>query len=168
MKLSSLLFCLLAWVCFPSQAAKAQSRTVSGTVKTAAGDPLQGVTVSLKGADTQAITDDAGSYRLEVPGGNQILVFSAVGFESQELPVPSSAVLHVVLVEAQSHLDEVVVVGYGTQSRRTITSAITRVGGEVLQDIPISTVGEGLKGKVAGARVYSSNNTPGADAVFRI
>src|SRR5690606_29312548 len=76
--------------------------------------------------------------------------------------------LEVVLEASQANLDEVVVIGYGTQSRRTITSAITSLGGEVLQDIPISTIGEGLKGKVAGARIYSANNSPGADAVFRI
>src|SRR5690606_24841564 len=72
------------------------------------------------------------------------------------------------MVESQKVLEEVVVVGYGTQSRRTITSAITKIGGEEIQGIPISTIGEGLKGKVSGARVYQSNNTPGADAIFRI
>ncbi|MFB2119978.1 SusC/RagA family TonB-linked outer membrane protein [Parapedobacter sp. 2B3] len=153
---------------FPIQVAHAQNNVVSGVATTVGGEPLQGVTVSLKDVNVQALTDAAGRYRLDVPAGHRVLVFSAIGFETQELPIPSSNVLNVVLVESQSHLDEVVVVGYGTQSRRTITSAITRVGGEVLQDIPISTVGEGLKGKVAGARVYSSNNTPGADAIFRI
>src|SRR5690606_28375670 len=72
------------------------------------------------------------------------------------------------MVESQKVLEEAVVVGYGTQSRRTITSAITKMGGEEIQGIPISTIGEGLKGKVSGARVYQSNNTPGADAIFRI
>lgn len=65
-------------------------------------------------------------------------------------------------------MDEVVVVGYGTQSRRTITSAITKVSGDALKNVPVNTIGEGLKGKIAGARLYSNNNTPGADATIRI
>ncbi|WP_188505822.1 SusC/RagA family TonB-linked outer membrane protein [Parapedobacter pyrenivorans] len=168
MRLALLILILPCWIFFPIQGVNAQNRSVSGTVTSSAGEPVQGVTVSLRGATAKATTDDAGSYRIDLPVAGQSLTFSAVGFETQELAIPTSNVLNVVLDEAQTNLDEVVVVGYGTQSRRTVTSAITKVGGEVLQDIPISTVGEGLKGKVAGARVYSSNNTPGADAVFRI
>ncbi len=168
MRLALLIFMLAGWMAVPIQTLHAQSRTVSGTVSAGGDEPLQGITVALKGTSIKTMTGDAGGYQIQLPTGNQVLVFSAVGFETQELAVPLSNVLNVVMVETHANLDEVVVVGYGTQSRRTITSAITKVGGEVLQDIPISTVGEGLKGKVAGARVYSSNNTPGADAVFRI
>ncbi|PPL04576.1 SusC/RagA family TonB-linked outer membrane protein [Parapedobacter indicus] len=168
MRLALFILIFSCWIFCPSQEANAQGRSVSGTVRTSAGEPVQGVTVSPSGSTAKATTDDVGAYRIDVPTAGQSLTFSAVGFETQELAIPASNVLDVVLAEAQTNLDEVVVVGYGTQSRRTVTSAITKVGGEVLQDIPISTVGEGLKGKVAGARVYSSNNTPGADAVFRI
>lgn len=65
-------------------------------------------------------------------------------------------------------LDEVVVVGYGTQSKRTVTSAISKVDGETLKSTPINTVGEGLKGKIAGVRVYNTNNTSGAEATFLV
>jgi TonB-linked SusC/RagA family outer membrane protein len=82
--------------------------------------------------------------------------------------VENRSQINITLSESTLGLDEVVVVGYGTQSRRTVTSAITKVGGEVLQDIPINTVGEGLKGKIAGARLYSNNNTPGSDVTIRI
>src|SRR5690606_37180742 len=105
---------------------------------------------------------------MNVPSNGGVLIFSTIGFETKEVPIGTSDEINITLSEVNESLDEVVVVGYGTQSRRTITSAITKSGGETLQDIPINTVGEGLKGKVAGARVYQSNNTPGADAVFRI
>lgn len=148
--------------------ALAQGRVLTGTVRSALGEPINGVTVSLKGIGTQTVTNVDGKYTVSVSGAAKVVVFTAIGYEPQELAIPQSNVLDVVLATSHANLDEVVVIGYGTQSRRTITSAITSLGGEVLQDIPISTIGEGLKGKVAGARIYSSNNTPGADAVFRI
>lgn len=146
----------------------AQDRLLTGTVNSSAGEPVEGVTVSLKGVGAQTVTNEEGKFSLSVTGTEDVVVFSAIGFATQEQPIPQSNVLNVILMDSHANLDEVVVIGYGTQSRRTITSAITSLGGEVLQDIPISTIGEGLKGKVAGARIYSSNNTPGADAVFRI
>ncbi|MFC3196850.1 SusC/RagA family TonB-linked outer membrane protein [Parapedobacter deserti] len=151
-----------------STSALAQDRAVSGIVSDADGMPLQGVTVLVKDLDLKTTTDERGAFRLEVPVTGKVLVFSMVGFERAEVPIPVSNEVKVLLKGTNANLEEVVVVGYGTQSRRTITSAITKIGGEALQNIPISTVGEGLRGKVAGARVYQSNNTPGADAVFRI
>src|SRR5690606_27176913 len=103
------------WIFCPTQGAIAQNRSVSGTVRTSAGEPVQGVTVSSSGSASQATTDDAGAYRIEVSAAGQSLTFSAVGFETQELAIPASNVLNVVLAEAQTNLDEVVVVGYGTQ-----------------------------------------------------
>src|SRR5690606_25501143 len=118
--------------------------------------------------DLETTTDERGVFYINAPSNGGVLVFSTIGFETKEVTIPVSNEVTITLAEANESLDEVVVVGYGTQSRRTLTSAITKVGGETLRDIPISTVGEGLRGKVAGARVYQSNNTPGADAVFRI
>lgn len=169
MRLSLLLFfVIIGWVAFPDQQAIAQSRTVSGQVVNSEGQPLEAVTVSRKIASSQAITNSEGRYQIDVPLNDTVLVFSAIGYETLEFSIPSSNELNVTLIPSEQNLDEVVVVGYGTQSRRTVTSAITKIGGEQLQDIPISTVGEGLKGKVSGARVYQSNSTPGADAIFRI
>src|SRR5690606_14790154 len=168
MRVFLLFFVIVGWVAFPDQQAIAQNRTVSGQVVNSEGQPLEGVTVSRKIASSQAITNNEGRYQIAIPLSDTVLVFSAIGYETLELAIPSSNKLNVTLIPSEQNLDEVVVVGYGTQSRRTVTSAITKIGGEQLQDIPISTEGEGLKGKVSGARVYQSNSTPGADAVFRI
>ncbi|MFB5945992.1 SusC/RagA family TonB-linked outer membrane protein [Albibacterium profundi] len=168
MKVFLLFFVIAGWVVLPNQEAWAQDRTVSGQVVSSDGLPLEAVTVSRKTVASQAVTNSEGRYQITIPLNDTVLVFSAIGYETLEFTIPSSNELNVTLVPAEQNLDEVVVVGYGTQSRRTITSAITKISGETLQDIPISTVGEGLKGKVAGARVYQSNSTPGADAVFRI
>lgn len=168
MRVSLLFIIFLCFAVFSAQQVAAQDRKVTGTVSGADGKLLEGVTVSLKGSPVKATTDKNGVFRIDVPAADGILVFSIIGFETKEASIPASNRVTISLAEAHENLDEVVVVGYGTQSRRTITSAITKISGEALRDIPISTVGEGLKGKVAGARVYQSNNTPGADAVFRI
>lgn len=168
MRVYLLFIVFLCCTVFSMQYATAQDRRVTGTVSGPDGNPLEGVTVSLKDSNAKTTTDENGAFSIDVPSAGQVLVFSAIGFETTEAPIPTSNDVSITLAGAHESLDEVVVVGYGTQSRRTITSAITKISGEALRDIPISTVGEGLKGKVAGARVYQSNNTPGADAVFRI
>lgn len=145
----------------------AQEMNVSGTVIDNDGLTMPGVTVSVKGTSTGAITDIDGKYSLNVQKGST-LVFSFIGYTTKEVKVENNTAVNVTLVLSTIGLDEVVVVGYGTQSKRTITSAVTKVSGDVLKNVPISSVGEGLKGKIAGARLYSNNNTPGADATIRI
>ena len=95
-------------------------------------------------------------------------MFSYVGYNEQNVTVSNQKKLIIRMESATLGLDEVVVVGYGTQSKRTMTSAISKVDGKTLKSAPINTVGEGLKGKIAGVRVYNDNNTPGAEANFLI
>lgn len=146
---------------------RAQEITVTGEVRDNEGETLPGVSVVAKGTTRGTVTDIDGNFELAVTPGTT-LVFSYVGYQTLEVKVTDSRKMSVVLNPLTMALDELVVVGYGTQSRRTITSAITKVGGEVLQNVPVNTVGEGLKGKIAGTRIYSSNYTPGADAIIRI
>ncbi len=153
----------LLLTCIPLSA---QKLAVSGTVVDNTGFGMPGVSVSIKGKTVGTITDLDGKYVLDVDKG-ETLVFSFVGYKPQEVII-SQSVVNVTLAVSTVGLDEVVVVGYGTQSRRTVTSAISKVDGEVLKNVPISTVGEGLKGKIAGARFYTNNNTPGGEATIRI
>ncbi|MDD3063240.1 MAG: TonB-dependent receptor [Massilibacteroides sp.] len=159
--LRSVFLCLL----FFTSSLYAQEIQVTGTVVDETGISLPGVSIIEKGSSKGTITDIDGKFSLKV-NGDKILIFSYIGYTSQELK--TSPTMHVKMAQAMLGLDEVVVVGYGTQSKRTVTSAITKVDGEELRNIPISTIGEGLKGKIAGARLYSNNNTPGADAIIRI
>jgi len=140
---------------------------IRGSVVDQKNQPIPGVTVIVKGTTRGTVTDLDGKFTLKVNNGIT-LSFSFIGYKSEELIVHDQSELKVTLSVSTKGLDEVVVVGYGTQSRRTVTSAITKVDGNVLKDIPINTVGDGLKGKIAGARLYTSNNTPGADPVIRI
>lgn len=158
---------LLTGIIFSVAFLQAQEIMVKGEVRDNEGETLPGVSVVVKGTTHGTVTDIDGNYVLAVTSGST-LIFSYVGYQTLEVRVTSSPVINVVLNTSTVGLDEVVVVGYGTQSRRTITSAITKVGGEVLQNVPVNTVGEGLKGKISGTRIYSNNNTPGEDATIRI
>ena len=93
-----------------------------------------------------------GAFQLKVSKG-ETLVFSYVGYDEQQILITNQKILNIRMEPTTMGLDEVVVVGYGTQSKRTVTSAISKVDGETLKATPINTVGEGLKGKIAGVRV---------------
>ena len=159
-----LLFVLLL---FPLSSISAQEMSISGTVTDNEGLTMPGVSVAVKGAPTGTITDVDGNFSINVSKGTT-LIFSFVGYTTKEIKIENTSILNITLNALTVGLDEVVVVGYGTQSRRTITSAITKVSGDALKNVPVNTIGEGLKGKIAGARLYSNNNTPGADATIRI
>lgn len=158
---------LLVLLLFPLISISAQEMNISGVVIDNDGLTMPGVSVSVKGTTTGTITDIDGKYNLNVQKGATLL-FSFIGYTTKEVKVGNENILNITLNASTIGLDEVVVVGYGTQSRRTITSAITKVSGDALKNVPVNTIGEGLKGKIAGARLYSNNNTPGADATIRI
>ena len=147
--------------------ALAQNVALKGVVKDNTGEKLTGVSIIVENTSTGTTTNSDGEYSIEAPKGST-LVFFFLGFETQRVEVGNRTVVDVVMSQAAVGMDEVVVVGYGTQSRRTITSAVTKIDGDLVKGTPVNTLGEALKGKIAGARVYSSNNTPGADPVIRI
>ena len=145
----------------------AQEINLSGTVVDEKGEALPGVTIAVKGTSRGIVTDLNGTFQLKINKG-EILVFSYIGYDKQEITITDQKILNITMEPTAMGLDEVVVVGYGTQSKRTVTSAISKVEGTTLETTPINTVGEGLKGKIAGVRVYNDNNTPGAEATFLI
>ncbi len=149
--------------------AVAQSRTVTGTVTDAGtGDPLPGVSVVIQGTQTGAITGLDGAYSVVVPGDDAILVFSYVGYETQEVPVGSRSTVDIALSEDLELLEEVVVIGYGTQRREALTGSVASV--EVAPaDIGLtSSPQELLQGRAAGVMVVRTNGEPGAGATVRI
>ena len=146
----------------------AQTRSISGKVSDNAGAPLGGVIVYVVGGTENSITDDKGNYAINAKAG-ETLLYSLIGYTDQQVTVASQDVINVTLLEDKDFfLDETVVVGYGSQTKRTITQAITKVKGEEMQNIPVASVGDALKGKVAGARIYTTDFTPGADPTILI
>ncbi|WP_162277510.1 TonB-dependent receptor [Chitinophaga rupis] len=133
-----------------------------GRVTDAKGAPLPGVTVQVKGANRGAVTDGEGVFFLQV-AESEVLVCSISGYVTQEIPAGSGEI-SVVLQEDIKGLEEVVVVGYGTQKKREVTGAIVSVQGKELAAQPITNPIQGLKGKVAGLDVFTSGNEPGGSA----
>ncbi len=160
------LLCLVQLFCIMNVYGQGKT-AVTGTVKDSDGQPLPGVNILIKGTSQGTITDTEGNYRIEA-SENASLVFSFIGFNTREIPVKNQSKIDVVLSVEDQSLSDVIVVGYGTQSKRTVTSAISKVNGDIMENYTLSTAGEGLKGKVAGVRVYTTNNTPGGEVTFRV
>lgn len=146
--------------------AGAQKRAVSGVVTDADGIPLIGAGVMVQGTTTGVVTDADGKYTIQVSEG-QVLEFSYIGFSSSTETVDARVIINVML-EPDNVLEDAVVVGYGTQSRKTLTTSIAQMDGDKFMDAPVSTVGDALKGKVTGLHIISNNNLPGEAPMFMV
>ncbi|MEO6149202.1 MAG: TonB-dependent receptor plug domain-containing protein, partial [Mucilaginibacter sp.] len=167
MKLKLLSILLLSL--FSLSIAKAQSKTVTGTLTGQAdGLPLPGVTVLVKGTNTGTQTDTKGSYTIAVPGNNAVLVFSYIGFKTTEIAVGDKAEINAALVDDSRQLSEVVVTGYQTKTRTDISSSIAVVSGKEIANKPIPGIDNLLQGKAAGVQITAENGRPGANAFIRI
>jgi TonB-linked SusC/RagA family outer membrane protein len=138
---------------------------VSGKVTDETGAPLPGVNVVVKGTTKGTTTDTEGKYSLEVDGDNAVLVFSFIGYTSEEVVVGTQTTIDIALTPDITSLSEVVVVGYGTQSRKNLTSSITTVKTEDLNRGAISDVGQMLQGKVPGMNISRSGDPNRAAAI---
>lgn len=144
----------------PSSEDSPQESSVTGQVKGPNGLPLVGVTVLIDGTMVGTTTDASGNFRIRAKSGDT-LVFSYIGYDERREKVGVRTEIDVTLAESSTLVNEVVVIGYGTQSRRTLSTAISKVSGEVLDNAPAATVGDALKGRVAGLHVQTSNAIAG-------
>jgi len=133
--------------------ASAQNKTVTGKVTSAAEGPMVGVNVVLQGTTTGTMTDINGSYTIDVPGSGAILVFSSIGFTTQDIEVGGRTTVDVVLEPAISALGEIVVVGYGTQKKREVTSSIASVKSDEFNQGSVSSPVALIQGKVSGLSI---------------
>ncbi|MFD2247044.1 SusC/RagA family TonB-linked outer membrane protein [Pontibacter ruber] len=146
----------------------AQTQTVSGRVTSATdGTALPGVTVLERGTTNGVTTGANGDYTLTV-GQNATLVFSFIGMITQEVPVQGRSTVDVQLRTDEKQLEEVVVVGYGTQERREVTGATAKVTSEELQDLPVVGVDQALQGRAAGVQISQNSGTPGSGISVRV
>lgn len=139
-----------------------QQFIVTGQVTSAAdGSPMPGVSIIVKGTTVGTTTDSNGRYSLDT-APDATLVFSFVGFETQEVNVAGRSVIDVALVESSQSLEEVVVIGYGSQSRETLTSSVSKMDNKVLESQVFGNVATALQGTVSGVRVQQLSGQPGA------
>ena len=155
-----LCYSLIGW-------AQSQFGNLSGTVTDESGMPLVGVSVVIKGTNKGVATDFDGKYSLtDVPRG-AVLQFSSVGYQTTDVKANNSQ-LNIKLAEATQNLDEVVVVGYGTQKKGDVTTAITSVKTKDLEQRPVISAAQAIQGRAAGIQVVQPNGAPGAGLAVRI
>ena len=164
--LKKLLVPIFTFLCFLgfSQSGK----VVTGTITSTNGEPLPGASVIQKGTQNGVQSDFDGNYQIQLVAGADVLVFSYVGFSPREETVGSRNAIDVVLQEDAQNLDEVVVIGYGSQRKSDITGAVASVASEDLEKAVFNTVDQLLQGRSSGVLVTSASGEPGAPANIRI
>ena len=144
-----------------------QQKRITGRVTDNAGAPLPGVNILEKGTINGAITDGEGRYALTVAGPSSVLTFSFIGYTAQDVAVGSLNTVDVVLAEMLSALDEIVVVGYSTQARKSLTGSVSQVGAAELSESAATNPITRLQGKIAGVTILNQH-TPGEGSTIRI
>lgn len=151
-----------------TQIAFSQTKTITGKVSDDKGAPIQGATITAKGTKAGASTGPDGTYRITVPPTAKTLVISSVGFTAQELAIGDQTSLDVSLVAAQSNLNEVVVIGYGTARKKELTGAYSVVSAKDFNQLPSATPDQLLQGRVAGLEITVGSGQPGAATQVKI
>lgn len=144
-----------------ASAAPDQARKVTGVVKSDNGETLPGASVILKGTTTGTVTDADGNYSLNLTDENDVLVFSSIGFVTQEVAVAGRSVINVTLVEDVQRLNEVVVVGYGTQRKATLTGSIASTDDKMIKKAPVASLSNSLAGLLPGLTTLNRSGEPG-------
>src|SRR5690606_13325638 len=156
---SKILLSLLAIMCSISVWAQQQVRGVVSSNQ----EPLSRVSIKIVDADVSTVTDDKGSYSIRVPSPNAVLVFSSIGYISQQVTVGAQTTINVTLEEDISAIDEVVVVGYGTQKKVNLTGAVSSIDGEELAKRPVHRASMAIQGLAPGVAVTQNSGRPGGD-----
>lgn len=162
-KIHLLLFLLVSFgIC------RAQTRTITGKVTDEKGAPLSNVSVQVKGTTTGVTTSEDGTYSVNLPSNGRVLVFSYSGLESQEHTVGNRSAVDVTLRAANGSLQEVVVVGYGTQRRNEVTGNVASIAGSKLRDQPVQSFDQALSGRAPGVNINIPNGVLGSTPVIRV
>jgi TonB-linked SusC/RagA family outer membrane protein len=160
LNLCMLLFFVPLWL-------SAQNISVTGTVKDKSGETLIGVSVVERGTSNGTATNANGTFSLTVPS-NATLEFSYLGYTKSAVPVSGQKQIDVVLEEDTKLLEEVVVIGYGTQRREAITGSVASIGGDAMRNVASSNISQALQGRVAGVEMAQTSSKPGAEMQIRI
>ena len=144
-------------------------KQLTGRVTAENGEGLPGVNIQIKNTPRGTTTDVNGNYKLAIPEeAGTVLVFSSIGFTTQEVTVGARSVINIILATDDKTLSEVVVVGYGTQRKRDVTGAVASVTETTLKEVPAPNLVNQLKGRAAGVTITSNGSTPGSQGQIRI
>lgn len=154
---------------FSMQFAFAQGNKITGVVTSAEdGSSLPGVTILVKGTQIGIVTDMDGRYELDAPQNAEVLIFSFVGFTTQEIALSGQRIINVTLELSATSLDEFVVVAYGTVSKKSFTGSAQMVSSEVIGRTPVTSIEKALSGNVSGVTVAETSGQPGSYSEIRI
>ncbi len=142
--------------------------TITGQVSNEGGTPLQGATVRMKNGTSGTLTDTEGRFSLTLPDNAETIIVSYLGYETQEIAINGRTEINVTLIETESTLDEVVVIGYGTQERKDLTGAVSSVNAEEITSLPVTNVATSLQGRAAGVTVVENSGRPGTSSKVNI
>lgn len=145
-----------------------QPVNIRGRVTSEDGETLVGANIILKGTTIGTTTDVEGNYTFDVPDPNGILVFSYIGYLSQEVPVNNRQVIDVALVADVQSLQAVQIIGYGTQTKAEVTSAISSVSSDQIKDMPLVGLDQAIQGRAAGVQVTNNSGAPGGGVTIRV
>lgn len=148
--------------------ALAQDRSVQGTITDESGEPIPGVTVTVKNSSRGTITDKEGKFSILAKPG-EIIRFSTTGYVSLEHTLSASQnIVNITLQPSQTSLDEVVVVGYGTQRKEAVTGSVASIGGDRIREVPAPNISQALQGRLAGVEMSQTSTRPGATMQIRV
>ncbi|MBS1512858.1 MAG: SusC/RagA family TonB-linked outer membrane protein [Bacteroidetes bacterium] len=155
-------FLLLSCIVF------AQQKKVTGKIVDTDGKPVPGVTISIKGSTVTTTTDAAGTFTITVPANESVLKISSATFLYQELVVGNRTTINITMLKDTKQLDDVVVIGYGTQKAKAVTGSIATVDTKKMEDLPVASLTEMLRGQVPGVNVSGGSQRPGIMASVSI
>ncbi|HEY0743446.1 MAG TPA: carboxypeptidase-like regulatory domain-containing protein, partial [Chryseosolibacter sp.] len=158
---------LLCFITAKAEVNPQQDITVRGKVMDESNAPIPGVNILLKGTTVGTTTDADGSYSISVPDRNGVLIFSFIGYLSQEVPIDNRTSVDISLKGDMVSLSEVVITGYGAQSKRDITGSVSTIDSKQLLSTPATNIGQAMQGKVAGVTI-GNENSPGGGVMVRI
>ncbi|MCC7525045.1 MAG: SusC/RagA family TonB-linked outer membrane protein, partial [Chitinophagaceae bacterium] len=144
------------------------ARKISGSVKDDSGNPIPGVTVTVKGTQVVALTNASGLFNLQAPAKSKALILTSVGMRTKEVVIASSGIMDIALEPLSQNMNEVVVIGYGTAKRTNVTSSIASVSAKDIKDLPVAGVDQALQGKVSGVTVTNNSGQPGGGVSIKV
>lgn len=141
--------------------------TIAGVISDSNG-PIPGANVLLKGSNNGVVTDFSGNYTIDnIPAGG-ILVFTFLGYKTQEINVRTQKTINVVLQEEANNLNEIIVIGYGTQRKEAVTGSVASIKGDIMREVPSANITQALQGRLAGVQFSQTSSKPGAEMQIRI
>jgi TonB-linked SusC/RagA family outer membrane protein len=159
---------LFVWVLAQTSPVFAQTKTISGIISDQNGVPLEKATIKAKGEKAQAVSDANGRFRLAVPERANAIEVSYVGMKPVTVAIDGKETVLVTLNVAESKLNEVVVIGYGTVRRSDVSSAVSSVKAKDLKDLPVAGIDQAIQGKVAGVTVTNNSGQPGGGVSVKV